>query len=260
MNPRVRLQAAVTAAALIAVVVHHAWPAFHADAFTGTFLLVAVLPWLAPLLKSIKLPGGLEVELREMREELDQTKGAVQSAAIQAQVGAAALGVRAAAQVGVTPQETPSRESLLTLGAKYEQIRDSMPAGSKRTEAMTRVLAEMFKQSDSIPDLDVRPLLASGSRGERLAGIAYVHAHPSSDRAEPLVRALSEHEDTPFGQYWALRALRHIAEVDRRVFVGPLCEGLKVYKDRQKPGTDRHYEATQLLRDAGCSPASKHDA
>ncbi len=213
-------------------------------------MLVAVLPWLAPLLKSIKLPGGLEVELRELRDELDQTKGAVKSAAIQAQIGAAALSAPA----------TGSRERLLALGEKYERIRDSMSSGSTRTGAMTRLLAEMFKEAASIQALDVEPLIASTSRGERLAGIAYAHEHPSPERAEPLVKALVGQEDTPFGQYWVLRALRRIAEGDSRVFAGHLCERLNAYKNRQKPGTDRRYEVTQLLRDVGFRSASPDDS
>jgi hypothetical protein len=248
MNIRA-LQFLVTAVALLVVVTHHVWPAFHADAFSGTFLLVAGLPWLAPLLKSIKLPGGLEVELREMREDLDQTKGAVISATIQAQVGAAALSAPARAEVAANTGGSFSRESLVALGARYEQVRDSMPSGSMRTEAMTRVLAAMFEQAQAIPNLDVQPLLASASRGTRLAGIAYAHEHPSSERAEVLVKALLDQEDTPFGQYWILRALRRLAAVDSGVFVGQLSERLLAYKDRQRPGTDRQYEITQLLRD-----------
>ena len=245
------LQYSVTAVALIAVVVHHLFPAFRADAFTGAFLLVAVLPWLAPLLKTIKLPGGLEVELRELREELDQTKGAVKSAAIQAQVGAAALSAAAPAPEGREAEKTGSREKLLALGKMYEGIRDSMPSGSARTGAMARLLAEMFKEAASIRELDVEPLIASASRGERLAGIAFAHEHPSPERAEALVGALVGQEDTPFGQYWVLRALRRIAEGDGRVFAGHLSERLNAYKNRQKPGTDRRYEVTQLLRDWG---------
>jgi hypothetical protein len=258
MNSPRRLQYAVTAGALIVVVVHHVYPAFHADPFTAAFLLVAVLPWLAPLLKTIKLPGGLEVELRELREELDQTKGAVKSAAIQAQVGAATLS--AAVPEGRQTEGTGSPEKLLALGEKYERIRDSMPSGSTRTGAMTRVLAEMFKEAASIRDLDVGPLIASASRGERLAGIAYAHEHPSPERAGTLVGALGGQEDTPFGQYWVLRALRRIAEGDSRVFAGDLCQQLNAYKNRQKPGTDRRYEVTQLLRDVGFRSASPDDS
>jgi hypothetical protein len=251
MNKRGRLRLAVTAAALAAVVAHHLWPDFKADAFTGILLVVAALPWLAPILKSIKLPGGLEVELRELRAELDQTKGAVKSAALQAQVGAALRAPAPAsngAPVASRAAEAP-REALLALGEKYAAIRHDMPSGFRRTELATRVLAEMFKEADALEALELRPLLTSTSAAERLAGIAYAHQHPSPDNAAALVDALLHTEGTPFGQYWALRALRRIAEVDRRVFRGELRTKLIDYRRRQKPGTDRYYEATQLLRD-----------
>ena len=64
--------------------------------------------------------------------------------------------------------------------------------------------------------------------------------------------SLTKTEDTPFGQYWALRALRRIAAVDARVFAGRLCEQLAAYRKRQKAGTDRYYEVTELLREVGC--------
>ena len=260
MTTRIRLQCAVSAVAVAAVALHHFWPAFRGDAFTGAFLLVAVLPWLAPLLKTIKLPGGFEVELRELREELDQTKGAVASAAIQAQVGAAALSAPAPAtgsHATVEAQSSPAE--FIALGTRYEQVRNSMAPGSPRTEAMTRVVAEMLKAAASIRELDIRPLIASSSRGERLAGITYAHEHPASGKAEPLVASLTNIEDTPFGQYWALRALRRIAGVDPRVFAGRLCERLLAYRKKQKPGTDRYYEVTELLREARCTPKPTAD-
>ena len=260
MNKRAQIQYAVTIAALTAVLIHHFWPGFRADAFTGTFLLVAVLPWLAPILKTIKLPGGLEVELRELQEQLDETKGAVKSAAIQAQAGAAALVSPGQTQMVGSVDKAPSRESLLALGAEYEQVRDSIASSSARTAAMTRVLVQMFKQADSIHGLDIEPLLLGGGRGGRLAGIAYAHQHPSPDRAEALVTMLLRREDTPFGQYWALRALRRIAELDTRVFGRGLREKLLTCRDRQLPGTDRYYEVTQLLRDIARDTASAGDS
>jgi len=258
MNARTRLQVIVTVAALAIVSVHHFWPAFHADAFTATFLLVAVLPWLGPLLKSIKLPGGLEVELRELREEIDQTKGAVASATIRAQVGAATVsGSRGQSSL---VEEHGTRASLLALGTEYERVRDSSPEGWARTESMSQVLARMFREADSIRELDIVPLLASTSRGERLAGIAYAHQHPSAEEARPLVTALSKGEDTPFGQYWILRVLRRIAEVSPSAFGEDLRRILRTYRDSLTSGTDRHYEVTQLLRDIASQPAAGRDS
>jgi len=260
VSTRARLQIAVSVAALVVVVIHHAWPEFRADAFTGTFLVIAVLPWFAPILKSIELPGGLKVELRELREDLEDTRGAVRSAELQAQVGAAAIGAPAASgQVQPRDDTEESSDRLMALGVEYERIRSAMPRGTPRTEAMTRVLAEMFKAALPLRELDIRPLITSGSPGARLAGIAYAHEHPSPEFAEPLTSALSISEDTPFGQYWILRALRHIAAMDPGVFRGRLCALLDEYRDRQEPGTDRKYEVTRLLGEAGCRTTRAND-
>ena len=58
----------VTAGAMIGIGVHLLWPAIGIDAITVTLLLVAVLPWLAPLFKAIELPGGVKVEFAELEK------------------------------------------------------------------------------------------------------------------------------------------------------------------------------------------------
>jgi hypothetical protein len=120
----------------------------------------------------------------------------------------------------------------------------------------------MFKEADSIPELDLGPLLASPSRGERLAAIAYAHQHPSAEEARPLVSALSKGkgEDTPFGQYWILRALRRIVETSPDAFDEDLSRLLRDYRQRLRPGTDRHYEVTQLLRDIARRSGGRGDS
>ena len=36
------------------------------DAVTLTLLVIALLPWLAPIVKSVELPGGVKIELQEL--------------------------------------------------------------------------------------------------------------------------------------------------------------------------------------------------
>lgn len=211
---------------------------------------------MAPILKTIKLPGGLEVELRELREELDQTRGEVKSVAIQAQVGAAALDSPRRESLK-TAADGASISSLRALGAEYERVRGSMPSGSARTDAMTRMVAAMLKQAAALPpDMDVSALLASQSCGERLVAIAFVHAHPSAQCVSPLVDMLLEVETTPFGQYWALRALHRIAELDAGAFLPNHVEKLRRYRNSQRSDTDRHFEVTRLLRDLSADPST----
>ena len=62
----------VSAIAVVIAVVHVAAPALTIDWITLTLLAVAVVPWLAPLFKTIEGPGGWKVEFREFRREVTQ--------------------------------------------------------------------------------------------------------------------------------------------------------------------------------------------
>ncbi len=61
-----RLRWIVTIAALMLALAHLIWPKLSIDAITLGLLAIAVIPWLAPLIKSLELPGGWKVELQEM--------------------------------------------------------------------------------------------------------------------------------------------------------------------------------------------------
>lgn len=62
-----RLRQFLTLGALALALVHLIWPSLAIDAITLGLLAIAVIPWLAPLVKSFELPGGLKVELQEMQ-------------------------------------------------------------------------------------------------------------------------------------------------------------------------------------------------
>jgi hypothetical protein len=58
----------ITIACGAAALVHTIWPNFKLDATYTVVLVIAALPWLAPVIKSIELPGGLKIELHELKE------------------------------------------------------------------------------------------------------------------------------------------------------------------------------------------------
>ena len=61
------IQIVVTLSAVALVVVHAVWPEWKIDGITVSLLIVAVLPWLAPLFKSLELPGGWKIEFRDLQ-------------------------------------------------------------------------------------------------------------------------------------------------------------------------------------------------
>src|SRR5438309_2260771 len=63
-----RLRSWVTLGALTVALVHVAFPALAIDAIALLLIVVAVVPWLAPLFKSLELPGGWKVEFQELQK------------------------------------------------------------------------------------------------------------------------------------------------------------------------------------------------
>lgn len=61
-----RVRRVVTLVALGLALAHLLFPSLAIDAITLGLLAVAIVPWLAPLIKSLELPGGWKVELQEM--------------------------------------------------------------------------------------------------------------------------------------------------------------------------------------------------
>jgi hypothetical protein len=63
-----QLQVIISFLAVILAIVHLIWPHVALDGVTITLLLIAILPWLAPLFKSVELPGGVKVEFQELEK------------------------------------------------------------------------------------------------------------------------------------------------------------------------------------------------
>lgn len=59
------LQYCVTLGALLVATAHLIWPILTIDGITVTLLFIALVPWLAPLFKSLELPGGWKVEFQD---------------------------------------------------------------------------------------------------------------------------------------------------------------------------------------------------
>lgn len=62
------IQISITLIALVLILLRIAFPSIQIDGITLTLLLVAGLPWLIPLLKSLELPGGWKLEFQDFQE------------------------------------------------------------------------------------------------------------------------------------------------------------------------------------------------
>ena len=61
------LRLTVSIGALLIVGAHLIWPHLAIDAVTLVLLVVALVPWLAPIFKSLEFPGGWKVEFRDLQ-------------------------------------------------------------------------------------------------------------------------------------------------------------------------------------------------
>lgn len=67
-----RLRIALSTVAVVAAVIHMLFPRFIPDAITAGLLILAFVPWLSPLIKSIDIPGLGRLELQVKRVEGEQ--------------------------------------------------------------------------------------------------------------------------------------------------------------------------------------------
>jgi len=68
------LAALITSCAALLAVVHAVRPDLRIDAVTLALLVVAIAPWLAPVFKSVELPGGWKFEYQEVQRQVSEVR------------------------------------------------------------------------------------------------------------------------------------------------------------------------------------------
>lgn len=67
MKKDTKLRIIITFLSLIVISAHLIWPSLSIDGITLSFIIVALIPWLAPLFKSLEFPGGWKIEFQELQ-------------------------------------------------------------------------------------------------------------------------------------------------------------------------------------------------
>ena len=70
------IQFSITGTAIALSITHLKYPELKIDSISIFLLIIAILPWLSPLFKSIELPGGLKVEFQELKNAEEKAKKA----------------------------------------------------------------------------------------------------------------------------------------------------------------------------------------
>jgi len=61
------LAVTITVFAVGLAVARIVWPSLNIDLVTVVFLVLAAIPWMLPVLKSLEFPGGIKIELRDVQ-------------------------------------------------------------------------------------------------------------------------------------------------------------------------------------------------
>ena len=75
-DPSRHLRGIVTFGALLVALIHLLWPTLAIDAITLVLIMLAVVPWLAPVFKSLEFPGGWKFEFQELQDAAARAQAA----------------------------------------------------------------------------------------------------------------------------------------------------------------------------------------
>jgi hypothetical protein len=222
-----RISAAVSTVAAVAIAAHLIWPHLRIDFVTVVLLAVASLPWLRGIVSSVDLPGGASIKLADMRRAVARD----QQETIEA--------VRSVATAGTAAPTAEKLAQIYDLADEYERIRAVQPSGHQRTQSMGQVarqILSLMPLDNYDPDGD----LLSPKAGHRLVAYLALVADPDASHAEELTRTLTEREGIPYNQNWALRALSRIVEIDGASSISSRSVAqLRGMRDGLRPGSDR---------------------
>ncbi len=62
----------ITAVFVLLMLVHIIWPNLGIDLVTICLVLLAMLPWILPIVSKLELPGGIKIELRDVKSATDK--------------------------------------------------------------------------------------------------------------------------------------------------------------------------------------------
>lgn len=82
---------AISAVCAVVAVAHLVFPQISIDLITLALLVAGIAPWLAPVVKSVEMPGGFKIELQDVKQATDK----VSAGAVEGGVSAPSSGVAA---------------------------------------------------------------------------------------------------------------------------------------------------------------------
>ena len=241
-----------SAVILLIGVVHLFWKKLD-PTFLG-LVAIAAVPWLAAFIKKLELPGGWKFEFQELKKQFQEVRGTAQSADLKAETAtelAQAKAPTASRGLQTSDDQARLRGELEELAKEYNRVRASQLAGSRRTSNMTAVVSKMIAAAGTSTELKAEELLNDKDNGKRLIAYAAIYARPDCKYLQQLTSALTKVETTPFGQYWAIQALRKVIgkcdpnSIEKQTIV----ELRRFLQEELSPSEDRYVELARILKE-----------
>jgi hypothetical protein len=244
------LRISITAGALVAIVLRIAFPTLfeRIDSISVALILIAAIPWLSPIISKISIPGLIETELRELKQDVREAKDEVASVskiAFRSQDIALLSGAERRFEIA---NRDGSVQRLVELAKEYAAVRGSMPSGPARTAAMDKLFGQMLQEAGRLEGNwpQHNEALRSKEAGEQLGAIAYAFAFPAAVDFSGLIESV-EIARQPFVQYWGLRAIQRAVDVGVGYSLKD-AERLRILASAFRPGTDRFLIANSISR------------
>jgi len=244
----IRLRLLVSGIAIAAILARYLFKVSIDPTAVGLLCLV-LLPWLAPLIKSVEIPGVGKIELQELKEKAEEATGAAQSASQKAELALASAGSEiVGARKDAVALDTAS-SSFDECAAEYNRLRADMPSGPMRTSLMAKIVSRMIKIVPLLTGYDVDAALRQSNGGKRLGAYAFLYARPDLKFLDALVSSVTSTEDTAFGQYWGILSIQRVAGVQAgQPIPAATFAKLSAFSQKLQRGTDRYYELTKVLQ------------
>ena len=240
------LRSACVSAAVAAVAAAHLLFPGRIDATFLALLALALVPWLAPLVKSLKF-ADFEIVFRELERQIAEARGDARSA--RRMTDTLADGLLAGGEGVNTAADVPPDEEFDGLIAVYKRVQKSMKRGPAKTGRLTRVMSRMIVLGPRLRSLDVAGALRGKDGGKRVAAYAALYARPDGRLLPDLLDAVTGSKQRPFSTFWGIKAAGKVLAAADPADVRAAVFRLEQFLQRElRPGTDRHRELSIILR------------
>ncbi len=163
-----RIKIAITVAAVLALIARVVFPTIRVDAVSLGLIVVALLPWLSPLIKSIELPGGFKIELQDIKDAAEKVTSG--------EPAVAALAVAPPAPSFMAIADQDPRLAIVGLRIEIEKRLRALAehAGIPRAGSLSRLTNDLERQGVLHPQsaAGLRDLIGLGNQAAHGALVA----------------------------------------------------------------------------------------